>query len=234
MLAENVLSSRKIVYAYIQTQMKNGALLPGSVLDLKLISNKLGISNTPLRDALIKLEAEGVLTIHPRSKVVVNSLEIEDFPYLYAMMGTIEYTAISNGLDLYTQEETERLIELNRRMGEAIEEGEIVLYDKFHYAFHAIFFEVTPNIFAERILAPIKNRLWDFPRKNFHKKWYENAINEHSLIIENIKNKDCNALYQNLVKTHWGFEYNQEHILKEYNWFFLDDKKQLKSSVKTK
>ena len=43
-------SSRKLVYDYLQAQMQNGVLLPGSVLDLKGISQKLGISNTPLRD----------------------------------------------------------------------------------------------------------------------------------------------------------------------------------------
>ncbi|MFQ8889554.1 MAG: GntR family transcriptional regulator [Bilophila wadsworthia] len=48
-----------MVYEYIRQQMREGSLLPGSVLDLPAISHKLGISNTPLRDSLIRLEAEG-------------------------------------------------------------------------------------------------------------------------------------------------------------------------------
>ena len=64
-----------MVYEYIRQQMREGSLLPGSVLDLPAISHKLGISNTPLRDSLIRLEAEGYLTIYPRSKVVINTLE---------------------------------------------------------------------------------------------------------------------------------------------------------------
>ncbi len=214
---ENSISNREKVYSYIQTQIHNGKLLPGSVLDLKLISQKLGISNTPLRDGLIRLETEGVLTIYPRSKVVINALQIEDFPYLYAMMGSIEYTAVSNAIEIYTEEHLIKMFELNKKMSTAIEEGEIVLYDKLHYAFHAIFFEVAPNLFAERILYPIKNRLWDFPRKNFDKKWYLNAMNEHELIIENIKNKDKQKLYNTIVQVHWGFEYNKDSIIKEYN-----------------
>lgn len=84
-----------MVYEYIRQQMREGSLLPGSVLDLPAISHKLGISNTPLRDSLIRLEAEGYLTIYPRSKVVINTLEAEDFPFLYEIMGALEYTIIA-------------------------------------------------------------------------------------------------------------------------------------------
>ncbi len=59
-------SGRMMVYEYIRQQMREGSLLPGSVLDLPAISHKLGISNTPLRDSLIRLEAEGYLTIYPQ------------------------------------------------------------------------------------------------------------------------------------------------------------------------
>lgn len=218
MLTEQPQSSREIVYSYIQSQMKKGFLLPGSVLNLKLISSHLGISNTPLRDALIKLEAEGILTIYPRSKVVINALELEDFPYLYGMMGTIEYTAISQSIDIYTKENIQELMELNRKMKEAIDNDMIIEYDKLHYSFHSVFFKVSPNLFAERILAPIKNRLWEFPRKNFYKKWYYDAINEHELIVDNIEKKNLQALYENITQKHWGFAYNKDHIIKEYQW----------------
>ena len=106
-------SSRALVYDYLQRQMKQGALLPGSVLDLKAISRKLGISSTPLRDSLIRLEAEGYLTIHPRSKVVINTLELADFPFLYEIMGGLEYTVIAASMAAYTPEIIARMRRLN-------------------------------------------------------------------------------------------------------------------------
>ena len=210
-------SNRTVVYQYLQSQMHQGALLPGSVIDLKKISKKLGMSNTPLRDSLIRLEAEGYITIFPRSKVVVNSLELEDFSYLFAMIGTIEYTAIINSLDLYTPEIIDKLENLNKLMQEAIDEGEITLYDKHHYAFHAVFFDISPSIFAERILSPIKNRLWDFPRKNFYRKWYLIAVKEHALIIESLREKNKEKIHKAIIDVHWGYEHNEEFIIKEYN-----------------
>lgn len=211
------LSSREIVYEYIRRQMKEGNLLPGSVLDLKAISRKLGTSSTPLRDSIIRLEAEGYLTIYPRSKVVVNSLELEDFPFLYEIMGSLEYTVIASHMSCYTEEILARMRGYNEKMKIAIEKGDMSAYDTIHYAFHGIFFDVSPNIFAKRILTPIKDRLWDFPRKNFIRDWYIDAINEHELIIRAIENKCPEDLMHAIKELHWGFVYNEKFIKKVYN-----------------
>lgn len=211
------LSSREIVYEYIRKQMKEGNLLPGSVLDLKAISRKLGTSSTPLRDSIIRLEAEGYLTIYPRSKVVVNSLELEDFPFLYEIMGSLEYTVIASHMSCYTREILEKMRACNERMKLAIDNGDMSAYDAIHYDFHGVFFDVSPNIFAKRILTPIKDRLWDFPRKNFIKEWYIDAINEHELIIRAIENKSPDDLMHAIKELHWGFGYNEKFIRKVYN-----------------
>lgn len=210
-------SSRALVYDYLQRQMKQGALLPGSVLDLKAISRKLGISSTPLRDSLIRLEAEGYLTIHPRSKVVINTLELADFPFLYEIMGGLEYTVIAASMAAYTPEIIARMRRLNAEMEEAILNGDMSAYDSTHYGFHEIFFEVSPNIFARRILTPIKNRLWDFPRKNFVLDWYLAAVAEHGLIVDAIETRSREKLMHAIKELHWDFHYNERHIRKVYN-----------------
>lgn len=211
-------SGREIVYQYIQKQMKAGILLPGSVLDLQSISKALGISNTPLRDSLIRLEAEGYLTIYPRSKVVINTLELKDFPFLYEIMGSLEYTTISSSINNYTNKIILHMKELNSLMRKAIDDGDMIQYDSIHYKFHDIFFHVSSNIFAERILHPIKNRLWDFPRKNILIGWYHAAIDEHELIVDSIERKDILLLMHNIKNLHWGFAHNEAYIRKTYNF----------------
>ena len=209
-------SGRDMVYEHILTQMKHGDLPPGSVLNLKSISQELGVSSTPLRDSLIRLEAEGYLTIHPRSKVVVNRLELEDFPFLYEIMGALEHTLIVSALEAYTPEILRRMRTLNDEMLTALLAGDMVNYDKSHYAFHEVFLQVRPNLFAWRLLKPIKNRLWDFPRKNFERSWYLAAIREHSMIVDAIEARDAEALAHTVRELHWGFAYNEAAIRKVY------------------
>ena len=133
-----------MVYEYIRQQMREGSLLPGSVLDLPAISHKLGISNTPLRDSLIRLEAEGYLTIYPRSKVVINTLEAEDFPFLYEIMGALEYTIIAGSIDQYTEATIAKMRRLSGDMREAVMSGDMVTYDRLHYLFHSVFLKFPP------------------------------------------------------------------------------------------
>lgn len=215
---EGVLSGRELVYSYIRDQMKSGSLLPGSTLSLHGISETLGISNTPLRDSLLQLEAEGYLTIYPRSKVVINTLELADFPFLYEIMGALEFTTISSSIDKYTPEIIVAMRGMNKEMREAVVQGDLTRYDAVHYAFHEMFFQVSSNRFAERILHPIKNRLWDFPRKNFVIGWYHAAIDEHELIVEAIAAKDRQKLMHSVKELHWGFAYNETYIRKTYNF----------------
>ena len=132
-----------MVYEYIRQQMREGSLLPGSVLDLPAISHKLGISNTPLRDSLIRLEAEGYLTIYPRSKVVINTLEAEDFPFLYEIMGALEYTIIAGSIDQYTEATIAKMRRLSGDMREAVMSGDMVTYDRSSISFSQCFFEVS-------------------------------------------------------------------------------------------
>ena len=152
-----------MVYEYIRQQMREGSLLPGSVLDLPAISHKLGISNTPLRDSLIRLEAEGYLTIYPRSKVVINTLEAEDFPFLYEIMGALEYTIIAGSIDQYTEATIAKMRRLSGDMREAVMSGDMVTYDRLHYLFHSVFLKFPPirpacGIFRAKSLCA--NGIW--------------------------------------------------------------------------
>jgi len=65
-------SLREQVYDYLRIQMNEGRIRAGSFLNLNDISRELGMSRTPLRDALFQLESEGFITIFPRRGVVVN------------------------------------------------------------------------------------------------------------------------------------------------------------------
>ena len=59
-------SLREQVYQYLRTEMFNGRIIPGEYIRLNEMSERLGISKTPLRDAIIQLECERFVTILPR------------------------------------------------------------------------------------------------------------------------------------------------------------------------
>ncbi len=211
---ENTLKDQ--VYEKLSKMLRNGQLFPGSVIDPKKICKELGISRSPLNNALVRLDAEGVVTIHPRSRIVVNKLEEEDIEYLYEIIGTIESTLLTKGFKNYTPAVIARMEALNVGMRQHVEEIDLTAYGHLHYEFHQILIDMAPNVFAERILRPIKNRLWDFPLRTFAKQWFLNACSEHEMIVAGLKEGDIHKAVACLKDLHWNFQYNKNYIQKVY------------------
>ena len=82
----NVKSLKEQVYEYLREQMRKGGLGPGSTIDMEETSKRLGVSKTPLRDALLLLETEGFVSVLPRRKVVVNPLTLQDIKDYYEIL----------------------------------------------------------------------------------------------------------------------------------------------------
>lgn len=213
----NYLTSSDMVYDYLMNLMHKGELLPGNSLDLKKIRDALSISSTPLSNALIRMEAEGFVTIYPRSRVVVNKLEYSDFNLLYSTIGSIEFTLIQESIEKYSSEVIDEMRSLNNSMKISIEAHKMLDYDQYHYEFHEIFLTINEQIFARRILSPIKFRLWDFPRKNFLFDWYIKAIDEHEQIISAIESRNISVLAHIVKEVHWGYDCCKDFIKIEYN-----------------
>ena len=106
-------SLRDKIYRYLLRKLNESKLFPGAIIDQKEICSEFGISRTPLTNALIRLEAEGIVSIHPRSRVVVNKLEEEDIHYLYKIIGSIEGTLITKGFPHYTSDILDKMTSWN-------------------------------------------------------------------------------------------------------------------------
>jgi DNA-binding GntR family transcriptional regulator len=97
-----------------------------------------------------------------------------------------------------------------------IQNGDLGAYDPLHYLFHQAFVLLAPNKFAERILSPIKNRLWNFPKKSFPQQWYLDACTEHQFIIDALREGNLDKTVSYLKNVHWGFELNKKYIQMAY------------------
>ena len=205
-------SLRNKVYDYLRSEMDKGHLLPGALINLNEMSERLQVSKTPLRDALLRLEAEGFVSIRPRSGVVINQLELEDIRYLYEVMAALEAALIDSVFDRFESSHLALMEELNVKMKESIQAGDYVAYDRPHWEFHNLFTELSGNVFARRIIIPIRQRLWDFPRRRYHQQWELMACDEHGQITEAIQANNRAEALRVVRELHWNFPYNEKFI----------------------
>ncbi len=152
----NVKSLKEQVYGYLREQMRTGGLRPGSVIDMEETSGRLGVSKTPLRDALLLLEMEGFVSILPRRKVIVNPLTFQDIRDFYEILGALEATALGAAFDRLGEAELSLMETLNAEMKQAIDQDDFDLYYEKNLAFHNVFLNLSGNGYLKKTVNTLK------------------------------------------------------------------------------
>jgi len=86
--------SSQAAYAIIKSQILNSELAPGSQITEQALAQALNMSRTPVREAVVRLEQEGLLTIVPRHGVQISSLSPSDMREIYEILLSLEPTAV--------------------------------------------------------------------------------------------------------------------------------------------
>jgi len=174
---------REQVYAYLRNEMHIGRLLPGEFINLSEISEKLGISKTPLRDAIIRMESHGFVTILPRRGVLVNKLTVQDVKNILGVLGALESSVIESVFDKLGPAHTDEMARINEEMTAAIRSEDTASYYQLNIAFHDVFLGLSENTIMKDIITPLKQRLYDFPRRPYIKEWELINCSEHQQLI---------------------------------------------------
>ena len=208
----NVKSLREQVYEYIRDQMMTGQILSNTTLNLNEISDHLEISKTPLRDALIRLEVEGFVTIMPRRGVVVNALTLQDVKDFYQICGALEGDVVRDVFDQFDGNHISVMRQLNSDMRAAIQREEFDLMYRLNIRFHDVFLNLSDNTSIRSILMPLKQRLYDFQRRPYVKEWELRNTNEHDQFIDAIKKREREEAVRLLRDVHWSFRVQEDYI----------------------
>lgn len=204
------------VYDYLRQQMNQGDLLPGSSLNIGEIAKQLGISKTPLRDALIHLELEGFVTILPRRGVQVNKLQIEDVKNAYDAVGLVESFIVQQCIAEIQPSHIKKLEALNEEMIRDIQKNDFSNLFKTNLHFHNVYLDISDNQLLKKFILPIKHRLYDFPRQNYIPEWELSNCQEHAQIIDFLKIGDGVGASKVLKDIHWSFDFQKDFILEFY------------------
>ena len=212
----NTKSLREQVYDYLRDEINNRKLLPGAFINLNQISEQLGISKTPLRDAIIQLEIEGFVTILPRRGVTVKKLTLDEVKDAYEVVGALEGSVILNVFDKIKSSHITKMEKLNTAQLDALAHEDYDNYYKSNLAFHGVFLNLSENKTLLQMITPFKQRLYDFPRRGYVKEWEMNNCNEHQQFIELVKQKDRQGAARIIRDVHWSFAVQEKFIRRFY------------------
>jgi DNA-binding GntR family transcriptional regulator len=213
----NVKSLKEQVYDYLRQQFQRHRLRPGTVINMEATAARLGVSKTPLRDALIQLAMEGFVTISPRRGIFVNSLELKDIREMYQVIGALESAALQEAFPRLGAAGIKKMEALNRQMQKAIANNNFPLFYEKNLLFHDSFILPGNNQTLIRIIGNLKKRLYDFPQQRpWIKEWEASSIGEHRRIIDFLAAGDGAAAALFLREVHWSYAVQEKYIRKYY------------------
>jgi len=210
-------SLREQVYEYLRDEMNYGHLQPGAFLDLNAIAGRLGISRTPLREALLQLATEGFVTVLPRRGFRLNALTLDDIRHYYEIIGALESATLKDYGKTLSPADLARMRQLNGAMAEAVAAEDFNRYYDLNVAFHEIYLSLSDNKALLALVRSLKQRLYDWPRRTgFVKTWEEHSISaEHALFLALLERGAICDAARYLQEVHWSFKV-QEHFIHAY------------------
>lgn len=164
-----------------------GDFEPGERLVQEELANLLGVSRMPVREALRKLEGEGLIKLVPHRGAIVKSLTVEDVEEIYALRSNLEKIAIGKSIGKMKPEDINKLERLVSEMKKASDAQEFV---ETNIEFHRMLMKYCT---WNRLLSVIET-LWNgFPQQTPHmlKGQMELSNKEHDAILQAVKEKDA-------------------------------------------
>ncbi len=180
------------VYDHLRAEILAGRLEPGAELAEVALSEQLGVSRGPLREAIGRLASEGLVTVRPRRGAVVRSLSKEEFVELYQVREALEMLAVRLAVPRLGPENVAALEGLVERMAAHAERAEVAEFFEANSAFHVRLVESSGNAklleLYEQLLAQLgRYRLRSLTlRGNL-----DRSVAEHAAILRAAKRGDA-------------------------------------------
>lgn len=133
------------VYDHLREEILDGRLQPGAELAEVALSELLGVSRGPIREAIGRLASEGLVTVRPRRGAVVRPLSRTEFLELYQVREALEMMAVKLAVPRLQADDFEALQALIDRMATHAERDEVTEFFEVNVEFHSRLIEASGN-----------------------------------------------------------------------------------------
>ena len=178
-------------YRRLLAEIKSGQLLPGARLRETDLAERLGISRTPVREAIRQLEADGLVTHQARQGATIRNLDYAEVIELYEMRSVLEGTASRLAARMAQRVEVVELTELNDALA-ASEPGAAA--QELNRQFHRTLLDAARNRFLVKTMSALQKTLLILgPTTLSDPTRPEAAAAEHAAVIRAIAAHDGDA-----------------------------------------
>ena len=148
---------RDLVYDELKMKIMMGLIAPGTRMMEVELAEEMGVSRTPVREAIRKLEKEGMISIEPRRGAYASSLSNQDMVDILEVRQTMEGLAADLATIRFTEEQKNELLEVSQAFNQAVEKGDMEQMISLDTLFHHLIVQGT----GSKLLAVMVGQLQD-------------------------------------------------------------------------
>ncbi|MGI5922285.1 MAG: GntR family transcriptional regulator [Syntrophomonadaceae bacterium] len=188
---------RELVLDALREAIINGTLKPRERLMELQLAEELGVSRTPIREALRKLELEGFIVMVPRKGAYVADFSFKDIADIFEIRAALEGLAGALAAERITDDELENMERLLVEKAEAITENDIEKLVDVDTKFHEALYKASRNERLTTIISNLREQIQRFRATSLANPGRgKMSLDEHRNIVEAIQSRDVQAARQ--------------------------------------
>src|SRR5690348_429235 len=186
---------------HLRAAIMSGTLRPGTFIRLDETAAKLGVSVTPVREALLKLRGEGMVQLEPHRGHVVLPLSRQDIDDIFWLQATIAKELAAAATVNITDAQIDELDRINDSLAAAVGSGDAETIAGIEFAFHRVFNQASGRI---KLAWFLLNAARYMPVLVYaaDPHWGESAVANHRELIAALRRHDTAAVIEHTV---WQF-----------------------------
>jgi len=195
-------NAREAAFEKIKEAIIKGHFKPGEKLVEQTLAQEMGVSRTPVREAIRRLEAEGFVVSIPRKGVVVSRADKEEIVQLYSIRAELEGLAARWAIENADEDDIRKLDEAISRMEETAASGDLDGVVQSNALFHDAIAQASKSRILCTLLKTLQDNIQRFRFRSLHLPGRpEAALAEHKEIVAAIKEKKTEEA-DRLLKEH--------------------------------
>lgn len=199
------------VYETIKHNIIELHLYPGEQLTEQRLSDELGVSKSPIRDAIHRLEQQGLICVVPYKGCYVADLDKQECRELFQLRESLEIFSVEQRIDSYTKEDLREFTAIMTQAVDEIQRGNHSSAYNMHLSFHRLMVDKLENRLIQNVYANVQDRIKRY--LNFIVKHTPNRVKisneQHMVLLDAIRKKDKAAALRDL-------RYHLASVLEDY------------------
>lgn len=193
---------RDVVFNTLREAILKGELKPGERLMEIQLAERLGVSRTPIREAIRKLELEGLVLTIPRRGAEVAKMTEKNMREVLVVRKALEVLAVEIACDVITPTQIVELKEVARAFERSMDTKDLKKIAEADVRFHDVLYQSTGNTRLLQILNNLREQIYRYRIEYLKEEsTYPSLLQEHEALIQGLKNKD-KAYVKEIMEKH--------------------------------